>query len=164
MHPQVTIALLARACHTFMRLAYPSGPDSIPPSKRPYYDLPLDRAVEEFLPPAPVAQEVCQVIPGPGDGARGYALRLGSDRFPHLKLKAQLIDYNNSTAWVFMVDTHDAFSRESFHPPPDHPDAPGWQALQSANRELKSKIEKALEQEGLVTFHALLRGEWPKPE
>jgi len=151
----------ARACRAFLRLAYPEGPDSIPERKRVYFDLPGDLPAADFLPPAPVAEGVGQIISGPG-GIRGYSLRLGSATFPHLKLKLQLIDYNNGTGGVYMVDTHDAFSRESPQPPADHPDAAGWQALQAANRELKSKIEKALEEQGLMTLHGLLRGEVPK--
>lgn len=158
----VAMPQLARACRAFLRLAYPEGPESIPERRRVYYDLPADGQAEHYLPPAAVAEGVGQVIVGPSGGVRGYALRLGSACFPHLKLKLQLIDYNNSTAWVFMVDTHDSFSRESPQPPPDHPDAAGWQALQAANRELKAKIEKALEEQGLTTFHGLLRGEVPK--
>lgn len=162
MPSSVAMPLLACACREFMRLAYPDGPASIPENKRIYLDLPVDGQVEDFLPPAAAAEGVGQIIPGPNGGIRGYAMRLGSARFPHLKLKLQLIDYNNSTAWVFMVDTHDAFSRDSVQPPPDHPDAPGWNALQAANRDLKARIEKAFEQEGLMTFHGLLRGEVPK--
>lgn len=159
----VSMPLLARACRVFMRHAYPDGPETIPPKKRVYADLPETEPVENYLPPAPAAEEVGQVIFGANHGIRGYALRLGSARFPHLKLKLQLVDFNNSTAWVFMVDTHDAFSKSNFYPPPDHPDAAAWSALQTANRELKSCIETALEQEGLVTFHGLLRGESTKP-
>jgi hypothetical protein len=160
---EVSSELLGRACHVFMKLAYPDGPESIPAKKQLYYQLPADRPVAEFLPPAPAAQEICQAICGPGDGVRGWAFRLGSANFPHLKLKLQLIDYNNDTTWVFMVDTHDAFSRESPQPPASHPDAQAWQALQAANRDLKEKIENALEKEGLVTFKSLLRTDLNKP-
>jgi len=83
----------ARACRAFLRLAYPEGPDSIPERKRVYFDLPGDLPAADFLPPAPVAEGVGQIISGPG-GIRGYSLRLGSATFPHLKLKLQLIDYN----------------------------------------------------------------------
>jgi hypothetical protein len=148
---QVSNVLLGQACRTFLRLAYPGGQNSIPAKKRVYYDLPLDRPVTDFLPPA-AAEDVCQVLPGAGEGIRGYAFRLGSAHFPHLKLKVQLIDYDQTTTWVFMVDTHDAM-----HLPPGHPDTQAWKGLQSTNRTLKEIIEQALEKEGLVTFNSLLR-------
>jgi hypothetical protein len=154
---QVSNVLLGQACRTFMRLAYPAGPETIPAKKRIYYDLPLNRPIEDFLPPAPAAQEIGQALPGAGEGVRGYAFRLGSAHFPHLKLKVQLIDYNNATTWVFMVDTHDAMPL-----PAGHPDAQAWKSLQQTNRILKEIIEQALEKEGLTTFNSLLRGDLKK--
>ncbi len=157
----VTTAMLARACRTFMELAYPGGPACIPEKKRLYYDLPVERPVEEFLPPA-AAAEICQAIPAEGGGLRGWAFRLGSAQFPHLKLKMQKIDYNHGTVWVFMVDTHDAYSKNSARPPADHPDEAAWTALQTANRQLKEQIERALEAAGLTTFPSLLRRDLDK--
>ncbi len=154
---QVSSFLLGQACRTFMRLAYPGGPQTIPAKKRVYYDLPLDRPVTDFLPPAAAAQEICQTLPGDGEGVRGYAFRLGSAHFPHLKLKVQLIDNNHSATWVFMVDTHDAMPV-----PAGHPDVQAWKTLQATNRTLKEIIERALEKEGLVTFNSLLRGDLKK--
>lgn len=159
----VTTAMLARACHTFLQLAYPGGLETIPAKKRVYFELPLDQPVTNFLPPAPLVQELCQVLPAQGGGARGFAFRLGSAHFPNLKLKLQMVDYDNSTVWVFMVDTHDLFSREHPYPPAGHPEAEGWKALQKANRQLKEQIELALEKEGLVTFNSLLLGDLQKP-
>jgi hypothetical protein len=149
---QVSNVLLGQACRTFLRLAYPGGPHTIPAKKRIYYDLPLDRPVTDFLSPAPAAQDICQVLPRTGECIGGYAFRLGSAHFPNLKLKVQLIDYNHASTWVFMVDTHDAMPL-----PAGHPDAPAWKNLQATNRTLKEIIEHALEKEGLVTFNSLLR-------
>ena len=148
---QVSSVLLGQACRTFLRLAYPGGPHTIPAKKRIYYDLPLDRPVTNFLPPA-APDDICQALPGAGEGVRGYAFRLGSAHFDHLKLKVQLIDYNHTTTWVFMVDTHDAMPL-----PAGHPDAQAWKTIQAANRTMKEIIEQALEKEGLVTFNSLLR-------
>jgi hypothetical protein len=155
---QIDIGQLRRACRIFLDSAYPGGPETIPVKKRVYYDLPADSAVADFLPPAPAAEEVCQALSVAGKGVRGYALRLGSAHFAHLKLKLQLVDSHDATAWVYLVDTHDAFSRDSAQPPPAHPDAEGWAALQAANRDLKERIEKAFEAAGLTTFNSLLRG------
>ena len=75
--------------------------------------------------------------------------------FPHLKL--QVTSYNQDTC-VFGVDTHDSFPRIG-----DGTLALGeqerelWTALQKSNRQLKERIERAWEQEGLWTFNRLLR-------
>jgi len=153
----LTPDILSRGCQIFLALAYPGGLSTIPEKKQPYAAIPLDRPVSDFLPPAKVADGICHVLSAPGGGMRGFAFRLGSERFPHLKLKLQLIDYDNTTTWVFMVDTHDAFSRSSFHPPPDHPDAKSWRELQMHNRKMKERIEAQLEAAGLETFNSLLR-------
>jgi hypothetical protein len=155
MHPEIMTVCLGRACRIFLDLAYPGGPETIPPARRCFYDLNCDRSAAEILDGAPA--EVCQPIEAGGDRQRGYALRLGSSHFPHLKLKLQLIDHDAAGTWVFTVDTHDAFSKQSVYPPSDHPDAAAWIALQAANRDLKSRIENAFEEAGLVTFNSLLR-------
>jgi hypothetical protein len=139
-----------------MQLAYPDGPDTIPANKRVYVDLPQAQPVTDFLPPAPAAVGIGQCLTS-ADGLPAYSLRLGSAHFCHLKLKMQQVECHQRRAWVFMVDTHDAFSRASRFPPPHHPDAQAWNALQAGNRELKEKIERAFEQAGLVTFQSLLR-------
>ena len=149
--------LLARACSIFMQLAYPEGIDSVPVRKRAYWSISHDRPVSDFLPPAPAAEGVCQPINAPQGGVRGYAFRLGAAHYPNLKLKVQLIDFDNGSGWVVMVDTHDAFARGMRCPPPDHPDAAGWTKMQVLNRQTKEAIEAAWEQAGLTTFQSLLR-------
>lgn len=156
---RLTTQLVGRACRLFMDLAYPGGPETMPPAKRIYHDLPDGEPMSKFLPPAPAAVGVCQVVP-PGETCRvGYAFRLGSAHFPNLKLSILLVEEGHDSTWVYMVDTHDAFSQLRFHPPTDHPDAAAWLALQATNRRLKEQIETALEDAGFVTFAALLKRE-----
>jgi hypothetical protein len=154
---QLTTSMLGQACRIFMALAYPDGLSSIAAKKRVYYDLPPDQPVSAFLPPAACAVGVCQEARGDGGATTGYDLRLGSSGFAHLKLLVRLITQNCQPTWVFMVDTHDAFSKESRFPPPDHPDAQPWLAMQCVNRTLKEKIEAAFEQNGLLTLNSMLR-------
>jgi hypothetical protein len=154
---QLTTPLLAKACRIFLALAYPVGPESIPAKKRYYQELPEDKPVGDFLPPAACASGICQTLTGDHGALVGYALRLGSSGFPHLKLQMRHLMQNNQAAIVFMVDTHDAFSKENRVPPADHPDAPQWLELQKANRALKEKIEAAFEQHGLATLNSILR-------
>lgn len=153
----LTTPLLCKACRIFLTQAYPEGPESIPKAKRFYFDLPVDQDVAAFLPPAACAAGICQELRRPDGQPHGYALRLGSTAFPHLKLLLQRIDHNGEEVWVCMVDTHDAFSRQSRVPPPDHPEAVRWLELQSNNRNLKQAIETAFEEHGLMTLNSLLR-------
>src|SRR4051812_19495994 len=95
----LTTADLARACRIFLTLAYPAGEPSVPEKRRPYLYLAEDAPPAAYLPPAEAAQGIGQVLKHPDGAVHGYALRLGSAGFPHLKL--QLTDYNHGTAWVF---------------------------------------------------------------
>jgi len=148
----LTTALLGRACCIFLQLAYPGGEETIPAKRRVYLGLTPEQPLEAFLPPAPAASGIGQVLAPGGGRSHGYAFRLGSATFPHLKL--QVIDYENGSALVFSVDTHDAFLPGMS---PDHPDAKAWRCLQENNRKLKEQIEHAWEREGFTTFHTLLR-------
>jgi hypothetical protein len=97
-----------------------------------------------------LAPPVCQPIKDSKGGVRGFAFRLGSTCFPHIKL--QVTDCGPEGGLVFAVDTHDGFNLD-----PGHPDACRWAAIQMDNRILKEKIERAWEADGLLTFNGLLR-------
>ena len=147
----LTTALLGRACRVFLTLAYPQGECTIPPAKAAYGHIPSDQPLELLLRPP-----LCQPILGEGGRVRGYAVRLGSSHYPHLKL--QLIDCDQTGTWVFAVDTHDTLRLE-----PGHADAERWALLQEANRVLKRCIEQAWEADGLLTFNGLLRRDLDAP-
>jgi len=138
------VTLLGQACRTFLALSYPGGTDAVPAIKRPYLDIAPDQPLGPLLMPP-----VCQELPAPGGGIRGYAFRLGSAAYPYLKLQAVCA---SDGRWVFAVDTHDKVNL-----PPGSPDAEGMACLQAANRQLKEQIERAWEAEGLLTLNALLR-------
>jgi hypothetical protein len=145
----LTTELLGRACRIFLALAYPQGEETIPAARRAMLHLPADQPLEALLVP-PLAQTLAT----PQGARRGYALRLGSATFPHLKLQVTL---REDAACVFSVDTHDAIRLD-----PGHPDAAAWGQLQAANRRLKEQIECAWEADGLQTFNSLLRRELDK--
>jgi hypothetical protein len=151
----LTTALLARACRVFLTLAYPGGEETIPANRRPYLRIDPDQPLASLLPPA-APPDVCQPVRGPGGVTRGYAYRLGSAHFPHLKLQVSHCDQD--TVCVFAVDTHD----KGLCLPPTHPDYEGAVKLQTANRQLKEKIERAWEEQGLLTFNAVLRRDLEK--
>ena len=142
----LTTELLQRACRIFLDRAYPEGEHTIPPANLHYLALDPDQPLEHVLIPP-----VCQPLPLSASRLRGYALRLGSARHPHLKL--QIVDHEDDGC-VFSVDTHDGLSLDS-----SHPDAARWRELQSANRRLKEEIERDWEAAGLLTFNGLLRRE-----
>ncbi len=154
---QLSSLQLSLACRIFLSLAYPDA-GAIPVKRRVYFDLPDDQPVANVLPPAACSLGVCQELRDATGTVCGYDLRLGSSGFPHLKLRVQLMTRGNE-AWVYMVDTHDAFSKESRFPPPNHPDAETWMAMQGANRLLKGRIEAAFEQNGLATMNSILRND-----
>jgi hypothetical protein len=143
----LTTALLGRACSIFLTRAYPVGNCTIPPGKRAFLDLAPDQPLEPLLVPP-----LCEVLRTPQGDLRGYAFRLGSAIYAHLKL--QVIRQNDGADWIFAVDTHDAMQLED-----SHPDAACWRKLQTANCELKQRIEHAWEADGLLTFNGLLRRE-----
>lgn len=152
----LTSEQLGRACRIFMDFGYPDGVDMIPPKKRPYYHLSGDASLQDYLPPAPAAQGVCQEL-AKKESPPGYEFRLGSAHFPHLKLRVHQVSHRGQQVWVYSVDTHDAFSRTNYAPPDDHPDAAAWRNLQQRNAVLKSTIEEAFEANGYLTFKGLLR-------
>ena len=147
--PGLCPTLLGKACQIFLTLAYPEGERSIPVAKRAYLKIPAEAGLELLL-KAPV----CQLLARPEGGIRGYAFRLGSCSFPHLKL--QVVGQGDQDL-IFSVDTHDQVRVD-----PRHPDAFAWADLQAANRKLKEEIERAWEAAGLLTFNALLRRELEK--
>jgi hypothetical protein len=142
----LTTDLLSRACRTFLALAYPDGEQTIPPTKRRFWDIPPGEPLTSYL----AMRDVCEKLLTPEGAVRGYAFRLGSAKFPHVKL--QVTDHENGAAWVFIVDTHDAL-RCSVYPE----EAQAWARLQADNRLLKEQIESAWEKAGLLTFNGLLR-------
>src|SRR6266542_2108135 len=103
----LTTALLQQACQVFFSLAYSPNPDSVPPKKRLYLNIPPEKPLSSLLPPV-APPDICQAVPDPNGGVRGYAFRLGSSRFPHLKL--QVVRCEQGPECVFSVDTHDAVS------------------------------------------------------
>jgi hypothetical protein len=141
----LTSARLGRACRIFLERAYPEGEHTIPPPRRVFLAIAPGQPLEGLLVPP-----LCRVLPAAGGGVRGYAFRLGSAAYPHLKLQV----VGQGDGCVFSVDTHDTVFLE-----PGHPDAARWGQLQVVNRQLKEQIERAWEAAGLLTFNGLLRRE-----
>jgi hypothetical protein len=154
---RLTTDLVSQACRIFLSQAYPDGDSAVPPRKRLLLELQGGQDMLPYLESTAGLKEACQVVKAADGSVRGLLVRLGCCHYPHLKLKAQLIDHESGSEWLFSVDTHDGFSASHFLPPPDHPDAAAWTEMQHANAALKQRIETAWEQAGMTTFNALLR-------
>src|SRR5262249_38426587 len=103
----LTIALLSRACRTFLTLAYPEGESSIPQNRRCFFAISANDTLERFL----EMENVCEKLLTPEGTIRGWAIRLGSSRFPHLKL--QIVCQGGGAPCIFAVDTHDGLRRSA---------------------------------------------------
>src|SRR5260370_38182643 len=99
----LTTNLLGQASRTFLTLAYPGGPSTIPPGKRGFLNLTPDQPLEPLLVPP-----LCEVLRTCQPDLRGYTFRLGIATY--LTLKLQAITPENGADWLFHVDTHDAFT------------------------------------------------------
>jgi hypothetical protein len=156
--------IVGQACKVFLALAYPDGLHTIPAQRQCLLDLPQGMAMVDFATQEAAAKTWCQAL-GTAGTANILLIRLGCAHYPHLKLKIQQLEGPGSEpeAWIFGVDTHDAFSATHFFPPPDHPDAAAWNAMQRANAALKEKIEAALTDAGFLTFNGLLQRQLDNP-
>jgi hypothetical protein len=143
---ELTTDLLSRACGVFVKHAYPDGERSMASARRVFFAIPPDKPLPELL----AVREVCEKLLTPEGAIRGYAFRVGSARFPHLKL--QVIAHDNGAACVFAVDTHDTLRCAV-----SGTEAEAWAKIQADNRRLKECIEHEWERQGLLTFHGLLR-------
>jgi hypothetical protein len=153
--PNLTTQDLATACGLFLKIAYPDGAATIPANKLAYNNIPPDEPIEAYLPPAKSAIGVCQDLSKTKAGIPGYEFRLGSNRFPHLKLRIQRMEYHDEHVWVFSVDTHDRFHLAAQHLPAD--EAEHWRRIVEQNRMDKQQIEAALAEAGFITPKSLLR-------
>lgn len=142
----IPIEILNRACRIYAEQAYPDGPDTYSDAARELACLSPGADVRTFFATRGVIRELDGVHPG-------LSIRLGCAAFPFLRLVLQEIELHDGTNWLFAVDTHDSWHH------PDHADAAGWLSLQSANRELKSRIETAWDKAGILTHNRLLRQE-----
>ncbi len=80
-----------------------------------------------------------------------YALRLGSEHYPHLKMEIR--PFTNELGFMFWVNTHDQF----VSPKADFPDVARWRQVIEKNSELKQAVERAWAKEKLPTFASAMQ-------
>jgi hypothetical protein len=137
--------LLRRAVDIYLNLAYPSG--EIPEAIRRRLVWPEDQPTEAMLTRSPF-ERAGKV---PGQQTPIYALRLGNDHYPHMKLQIQT--WPNSAGFMLSVNTHDQVAGLDL----GAADAQAFRELQAENQRLKEAIEQAWDDEGLPTFLRYLR-------
>lgn len=141
---QLTAGQLRQAIAVFCAHAY--GSHLPPENRRQFTELPAEASVDDILGAAGVEK-----LPPPvPSAAGGYALRIGCQWYPHLKMT--ILPYGEPPGFVFGVDTHDHFKL-----PPNAPDQEAIKALCQKNQALAHDILQGWEAVDLPTQHALLR-------
>ena len=137
---------ILRAVDLYLEQAYATPRPDIN-SQRPRVDAD-DEAIAEFLMSRAIERD-----PGnaPLDQVRSFALRLGNEQYPHMKLR--LSRPPRSEQFVFSVDAHDAF----LHAPVDSLDYEPLEALKRYNAALADTITTAWESAALLTERSYLR-------
>jgi len=125
-----------RALEIYLRLAY-SGPSRW---RAPAVDLAGGETAADL-----VARFSDESERRPQGNAKRFVLRLGNDRYPHMKLvlEESLVPDD----YVFAVDTHDDVKVS-----PESPDFERWTALREHNRQTKDGIETAWRAERIPTL------------
>ncbi|WP_337175720.1 hypothetical protein [Paludisphaera sp.] len=137
--------VLRRAVDVYLKVAYPSGqyPESV--RRRTNW--------AEGVPPHELFARPPFERAGKAQGSQApiFALRLGNQRYPHMKL--QLQPWNNAEGMMLSVNTHDQIAGLDIAAA----DVDAFRRLQAENQQLKEAVERAWEAEGLPTFLNFLR-------
>lgn len=139
------IDVLRRAVDVYLKVAYPSGSLPEPTRRRSTWDDGLSPRDLFMKPPFERAGRA------PGGGSPIFALRLGNQRYPHMKLQFQ--PWNNPEGLMLSVNTHDQIAGLDL----GVADVEAFKRLQAENQQLKEEVELAWEAEGLPTFLQFLR-------
>ncbi len=143
--PQLPLAGQVRhAVEIFISAAYPS----VRPAEPGRFYPPEDRELAEWLMEDPIERTPPDA---PADQVRSYALRIGNEHYPHMKLRIGRC--GQAPVFVFTVDAHDAFLAV----PADHPDYQALEQLKAHNAQLAEDILTKWEQAGLPTERSYLR-------
>ncbi|HUW31980.1 MAG TPA: response regulator [Planctomycetota bacterium] len=139
----ITARMLHRATEIYIECAYRGVEPPYHVLARMNFD-PND-ALENVL-----AMDYFEKVPGEDGLISRYLLRLGNERYPHMKLG--LVSCAGGEDFVFVVDTHD----RHFPVDPNVPGSHEFRELQAFNDRVKREIEQRWEQEGLPTLQSVL--------
>lgn len=134
--------LFRKALDLYLERAYPEG--KLPARAR--LDTSSLRTPEDVL-----ALFTRETRPNPGgDTIRHFVIRLGNQRYPHMKIA--LMEFLERDEFMWSVDTHDRAPIA-----PDSPDRAKWQDLRIHNLKLKARIETAWRKGGVPTARIVAR-------
>ena len=135
---------IRQAVSIYLRIAYPAAEP--PPAVLRRLEWPADVDLGELVSRPPFER-----VGRTPDGESIFGLRLGNNRYPHMKLQIQPWDVKDG--FLLSVNTHD----HALTLDPDAPDAAAFMALQAENQRLKVAIEQAWDRHELPTFPRYLR-------
>lgn len=143
---QVTSKLLRQAIELYLDRAYPDGAPS--EAVRQRAQLPEGRAGADLL-----SDPRWERVPGAADAeaAARFNLRLGNNRYPHMKLGVDRV--SGSDQFVLVVDTHD----KHFAQMVQAGEQAEYRELLEHNARVQHEIERAWTAAGLPTFERFLR-------
>ncbi|MBI3831267.1 MAG: hypothetical protein HY291_17240 [Planctomycetes bacterium] len=154
---QIDGKLLNRAIDIYWAHAYRRKADS----KRQAPKFPEDENLPKILTGKHPFEDLSggpQSVPIQGGALpRVFALRLGNDAYPHMKVA--LVESYFHDEFVFSVDRHD-----TFHFEPDVPGYDAWCELKEINRILKEAIEDAWHKAGIPTLRSLREQRFKRTE
>jgi len=138
--------ILSRAIKVYLASAYPSG--QVSEAVRERADLASSPDGVALL-----SDQRFERVPAEATvrKAMRFNLRLGNDRYPHMKLGIDRV--SGSEDFVLMVDTHD----KHFAKMVQQKELAEYRALLDHNDALKQSIERAWTEAGLPTFENYLR-------
>jgi len=143
---EITSELLSTAVAAYLSIAYGDGEPS--EAVRLRADLPGGLRGADLL-----ADERFERVPPdvPVDQAERINLRLGNDRYPHMKLGIDRV--SNSSRYVLVVDTHD----KHFAAMVQDGERSQYRDLLAHNARVQQQIERAWTEAELPTFERYLR-------
>jgi CheY-like chemotaxis protein len=139
---ELTPELFRKALDLYVERAYPDG--KLPARAR--VDTSKLKTAEDVL---DLFTRERRPNPG-GTEVRHFVVRLGNQRYPHMKLA--LMEFLEPDEFIWAVDTHDRTAVE-----PGSPDWDAWQDLRIHNLKMKARIETAWRKAGIPTARVVAR-------
>jgi hypothetical protein len=139
----ISVEMLRKALDAYIVAAYQHAPHPLTVKSRVLFireyagDSLADLLAHDVIERLPAENE--------GNGATSYSIRLGNDRYPHMKLMLTKVADDD---WRFAIDCHDGVFEVISASSADHPRA---EELKGYNRALRENIESHWREEDIPT-------------